>query len=106
MANHSSILAWQIPWTKELVGYSPWGHKKSDTTEQLTCSMLIPNFRIIIEIEVRTLLIMLYNYLEFFYRYFFQNTKIFVFIFYGLCTLRVNLCILHRLTIIFSRLFL
>ena len=66
MANHSSILAWQIPWTKELVGYSPWGHKKSDTTGRLTCSTLIPNFRIIIEIEVRTLLIMLYNYLEFF----------------------------------------
>ena len=66
MANHPSILAWQIPWTKELVGYSPWGHKKSDTTERLTCSTLIPNFRIIIEIEVRMLLIMLYNYLEFF----------------------------------------
>ena len=66
MANHSSILAWQIPWTKELVGYSPWGHKKSDTAERLTCSTLIPNFRIIIEIEVRMLLIMLYNYLEFF----------------------------------------
>ena len=24
--NHSSILAWEIPWTEEL-GYSPWGHK-------------------------------------------------------------------------------
>ena len=27
---HSSILAWRIPWT------SPWGHKESDTTEQLS----------------------------------------------------------------------
>ena len=37
MATHSSILAWRIPWTEEsLVGYSPWGCKKSDVTERLT----------------------------------------------------------------------
>ena len=35
---HSSILAWRIPWTEELAGYSPWGHKKSDTTVQLKLS--------------------------------------------------------------------
>ena len=35
MATHSSILAWRIPWTRSLVGYSPWGHKESDTTERL-----------------------------------------------------------------------
>ena len=37
MATHSSILAWRIPWTEErsLAGYSPWGHKESDMTEQL-----------------------------------------------------------------------
>ena len=29
MATHSSIFAWEIPWTESLVGYSPWGHKKS-----------------------------------------------------------------------------
>ena len=35
MATHSNILAWKIPWTDEPVGlYSPWGHKKSDPTEQ------------------------------------------------------------------------
>ena len=34
MATHSSTLAWKIPWTEE-VGYSPWGCKESDTTEQL-----------------------------------------------------------------------
>ena len=34
MATHSSILAWRIPWTEE-PGYSPWGHKESDTTERL-----------------------------------------------------------------------
>ena len=33
MATQSSILAWRIPWTE--VGYSPWGRKESDTTEQL-----------------------------------------------------------------------
>ena len=30
IATHSSILAWEIPWTEDLVGYSPWGHKESD----------------------------------------------------------------------------
>ena len=34
-ATHSSILAWRIPWA-----YSPWGHKESDTTEQLSLSLL------------------------------------------------------------------
>ena len=27
MATHSSILAWRIPWTETLAGYSPWGRK-------------------------------------------------------------------------------
>ena len=31
-ASHSSILAWRIL-------YSPWGHKESDTTEQLSFSL-------------------------------------------------------------------
>ena len=31
MATHFSILAWKVPW----VGYSPWGRKESDTSEQL-----------------------------------------------------------------------
>ena len=34
MATHSSILAWEMPRTEELAGYSPGGHKESDTTEQ------------------------------------------------------------------------
>ena len=33
MATHSSILAWEIPWTEESAGYSPWGQKESDMTE-------------------------------------------------------------------------
>ena len=35
---HSSTLAWRIPWTESLVGYTPWGLKELDTTEQLTHS--------------------------------------------------------------------
>ena len=34
MANHSSILAWKIPWIeRRLAGYSPWGCQESDMTE-------------------------------------------------------------------------
>ena len=33
MATHSSITALRISWTESLVGYSPWGHKESDTPE-------------------------------------------------------------------------
>ena len=40
MATHFSILAWGIPWQRILVGYSPWGHKESDTTEQFPHSLL------------------------------------------------------------------
>ena len=35
MATHSSILAWRIPWTEE-PGYSAWGCRESDMTEQLS----------------------------------------------------------------------
>ena len=31
METHSSILAWEIPWTEEAGGL-PWGHKESDMT--------------------------------------------------------------------------
>ena len=33
MATHSSILTWRLSCTEEPTGYSPWGHKESDTTE-------------------------------------------------------------------------
>jgi len=33
MVTHCSVLAWKIRWTEELVGYSPQGHKESDTSE-------------------------------------------------------------------------
>ena len=29
---HSSILAWEIPWTEARWSYSPWGRKEEDTT--------------------------------------------------------------------------
>ena len=35
MATHSCTLAWEIPWTAKLVGFSPRGHRESDTTERL-----------------------------------------------------------------------
>ena len=34
MAAHSGILAWSLPRTEELTGYSPEGRKESDTTER------------------------------------------------------------------------
>ena len=33
MAAHSSILAWEIPWTEEPGGLQSWGRKESDTTK-------------------------------------------------------------------------
>ena len=42
MATHSSTLAWKIPWMGSLIGYSPWGHKESDTTERLHFLSVIP----------------------------------------------------------------
>ena len=42
MATYSSILAWKSLGQRSLVGYGPWGHKESDTTDQLTLSLLPP----------------------------------------------------------------
>ena len=36
MAPHSSILAWEIPWTEEAGRLQSTGHKESDKTEQLS----------------------------------------------------------------------
>ena len=41
IATLSSILTWRIPWTEELVGHSPRGHKESDTAEQLHFTFLL-----------------------------------------------------------------
>jgi len=60
MATHSSILAWKIPWTgqRNLEGSSPWSHKESDITEQLStsfASILLHFFLLIIghRVEVK-----------------------------------------------------
>ena len=36
MATHSSILAWEIPWTEEPGGYSLWGTKRVGTKKRGT----------------------------------------------------------------------
>ena len=41
MATHSNILTWRIHGQRSLGGYNPWGHKESDTTEQLTLLLLL-----------------------------------------------------------------
>ena len=48
MATQSSILAWRIPWTEEPGGYSPWGCKESDMTEQLSAAQGNPETRKIV----------------------------------------------------------
>ena len=39
MATHSSILPGELHEWRSLVGYSPWDHEESDTTEQLTLAL-------------------------------------------------------------------
>ena len=40
MATHSCILAWRSHRQRSLSDYSPWGHKKLDTTEQLSLQFI------------------------------------------------------------------
>ena len=40
MATHSIILAWRIPWTEEPGGLQSMGSQESDTTGQLSLSVL------------------------------------------------------------------
>ena len=40
MATHSSIPTWRIPMDREAPGYTPWGQKELDTTEQLSTHTL------------------------------------------------------------------
>ena len=39
IAIHSSILAWKIPFSRDLVGYSLWSCQESDMTEELSRSV-------------------------------------------------------------------
>ena len=36
MATRYNILPGEFPWMRSLAGYSPWGNKESDMTEQLS----------------------------------------------------------------------
>ena len=38
------FLPGESPWTKEPAGYSPWGGKESETTEQLSTAQYINEF--------------------------------------------------------------
>jgi len=42
ITTHSSILAGEFHGQRSLAGYSPWGGKESDTTEQLSFSFWLP----------------------------------------------------------------
>ena len=44
MTTCSNILAWEIGGQKSLAGYSPWGCKQSDMTEQLTLAHFFPEY--------------------------------------------------------------
>ena len=44
MATHSGILAWRIPWAEEPGGYSLWGCKESDVTEQLAHTLSLSSW--------------------------------------------------------------
>ena len=44
-AAHSSILAWEMPWTEAAGGLQSMGLKESDTTEQLTLSLSVTTWR-------------------------------------------------------------
>ena len=61
VAIHSSILAWRILWIEKLVDYSPWGHKESDSTEQLTLFHLdfqgsLGSFMLLANLSISTML--------------------------------------------------
>ena len=59
MATHSGILAWRIP--RSLAGYSPWGPKELDTTEQLSTAQSLST--ILCWLQMCNKVIQLYIYL-------------------------------------------
>ena len=67
MATHSSTVAWKIPWMESVVGYHPWGHKESDTTEHLNIhTILLSGFAIglVLDAMVISKLQFLYHLLD------------------------------------------
>ena len=59
-ATHSSILAWGIPW-------SPWDHKKSDTTERLSLCAKCPGRHQPILSAIESSGILFFYFLNFFF---------------------------------------
>ena len=55
MATHFSIFAWEIHGQRCLAGYSPWGHKESDTTEQLTHTLRLVTLALLVAQMVKNL---------------------------------------------------
>ena len=52
MATHSSVLAWRTPIDRGAwQGYSPWGHKESNTTEHLSTAQY-PTYGYKLEVEL------------------------------------------------------
>ena len=41
MPTHSTILAWEIPWTEESDGLQSMGSRESDVTEQRSVMLLV-----------------------------------------------------------------
>ena len=69
MATHSSILAWRIPWTRSLAGYSPWGRQESDATEAtstlntLTAPSWSQDAELLTEVLLKTQVLSLFSFL-------------------------------------------
>ena len=53
MVTHSSILPGEFHGQRSLVGYSPWGRKKSDMTEQLTFSLSQLIYKVVLISDVK-----------------------------------------------------
>ena len=56
MTTHSSILIWEIPWTEEPGGYSPWDCKESDMTQGLNNNnaCLLPGATVLLAQAIHT----------------------------------------------------
>ena len=55
MTTHSSMLAWEIHGQRSLVGYGPWCHKESDTTERLTHTLRLVTLALLVAQTVKNL---------------------------------------------------
>ena len=54
-ASHSNILAWEIPWTANLAGYSPWAMKESEMAQRLGNNNSVYSFSIFPSTSLRVI---------------------------------------------------